>query len=529
MPIGLKALDIFGKPLQLYLNDRKNDRTRFGGLISLALIIIIVIISYFLGKDIYLKQDPRSYQYTNQFFHFPAYNLTKNDFSFAFNAADLNNYPIMDDRYFTISARLIVYDLIDGYYNLTYIPIPLAPCNYSDFLSLNSSEYVAGSISTFMCPQVESINLAGYWGDSFISVLDVIVQYCDYTNLEKNCHSKEEIDKYILDKNINVAILYLETYVNLKDYLNPVKKYVSVSYKFINTMQKKYTNLFLQNQSVITDEGIIFSDVKEENFFKLIEQQTDSIVLDLDNKILYEMMFYTSNKSDIYNRKYITIPEIIASVGGAIKFIQIWFLFIISVASNIGNYEYIWNEVFFYPSEYNKKEIQPINHENNKITQFAIKKTEENKFNIDKQEQSQINFLQTKNLDKISFSKTGNIANLSTKNVNQWKKLSLSISDKMKLLCINRIKKHTDRNNFLRQIKKQIDSFFNFIRYIKIGEEYYQLKEILLTRSKSSLLNDNIQTYKIAINNENKLVEFAKGNVEIQDLMKCLPAKPFEP
>ena len=54
----IKSIDIFGNDFKLNRKGKETFKTLLGGLFSLILIVITLVLSWYFGKDIYEKQDP---------------------------------------------------------------------------------------------------------------------------------------------------------------------------------------------------------------------------------------------------------------------------------------------------------------------------------------------------------------------------------------------------------------------------------------------------------------------------------------
>jgi hypothetical protein len=307
----------------------------------------------------------------------------------------------------------------------------------------------------------------------------------------------------------------MDTQVNLKEYSKPLTKFKAMSFKFVYTKSQKITNFNLQNQTIFTDSGLIFSNTKFENFIKLFEQQTDLSDINDTNegpvdKNMIVMSFYPSNKSDVYNRKYINLPQILASTGGAVQIFLLVFSFLNSKIDSVRKYENIINQIF-YINKLNQNNIghqgmimnssnlrAPHNTSNLKMN-FEVSNNilfQDNKSKLGESQNSQ--FVASNNY----FDFSGHTGDKSSKILGekkssediinrirslQSKKLELARSEKFRLYMHPLIypKKWISPNLELYvKAYKRIKSYFNLVNIIKKLEQFEKLKDLLFQDQK---------------------------------------------
>jgi hypothetical protein len=142
---------------------------------------------------------------------------------------------------------------------------------------------------------------------------------------------------------------------------------MTVPYKFL-TQERKIINYNIERHNVITDLGAIFESTVSNEFYRAVELQTDLGMYDTKNKILIEWNIYTSNKTVYYFRKYVKIPEILASVGGFLKILNLLFAFINSQVATIVKHLSTIENVFERDEAYN---VNTTNITNAKLMDFT--------------------------------------------------------------------------------------------------------------------------------------------------------------
>ena len=97
----LKLIDIFSKDLLLTYKGNEKFKTNFGGILTIISLIIILINSIFIGKDIFLKENPNLIEITKEHKLTPTNRLNKNETFIGIGLSE-NNKLIDDDSLFEI-------------------------------------------------------------------------------------------------------------------------------------------------------------------------------------------------------------------------------------------------------------------------------------------------------------------------------------------------------------------------------------------------------------------------------------------
>jgi hypothetical protein len=244
--------------------------------------------------------------------------------------------------------------------NSTYLP--KRKCQKKDFPQTEHNIFDGNALSNFFCldyEKIENLKLIGYWSESFLSYIEIDVKKCDNEIFPEYCKSEQEIDDLISSNMINLSFITLDYDVDISNFRKPLYNFVSLPYFFL-TNQIKYINFMIETNYVSTDQGYIFSDVVLNSFNRATILQSDTSIYDKKSKSLILANLYSSNKITTTYRKYIKLPELVASVGGIYKFITILFSIINLPVNNFFFYvEGI--ETLFNISFNNKSDIQTEN------------------------------------------------------------------------------------------------------------------------------------------------------------------------
>ena len=96
----LKLIDVFGNDFKLNLGGIEKHKSLFGGIFSLLLIFTIVILTWYFGQDIYLRENPTYISKTVLKTETPMLTLNSSVFSYAYRFEDANGVIIDDPKFF---------------------------------------------------------------------------------------------------------------------------------------------------------------------------------------------------------------------------------------------------------------------------------------------------------------------------------------------------------------------------------------------------------------------------------------------
>lgn len=238
----------------------------------------------------------------------------------------------------------------------------------------------------------------------------------------------------------------MNSIINTKNYTNPIQSFISTQYKNVRINSSKSLNIFIREEELITDKGLIFEDFSTEKSYSYDYSDSDDADPNVDS--LLDINLMVSNHKLINRRQYIKVQNILANLGGLYKALSMAFYFL----------------VFFFSSV--KMNVKIIN----KVFQFKIDTDINNRKNIFDKKEKTHNF-QNKELDVNNSSKkvatnnfmisernSSNVKNLSKRN----SKINISYSNfnlKAPENFKNNLNTHYNRN-FSQKTEKSLDSFF---------------------------------------------------------------------
>jgi hypothetical protein len=223
-------------------------------------------------------------------------------------------------------------------------------------------------------------------------------------------------------------------------------------------------NYLIEQDTIVTDSGLIFESITETQFLRAVELQNDLALFSPEDKRVISWNFFSSNQTKIYSRKYIKLSEIMASVGGLLKIFSSLFVLINIPFCNINKIQKIMEKIFFKEIYMSKEKVLIDNYFNS--PNLEILHSSENPKNTKEFLINRIkNYKNSKFYIKLSI----------------WNKLRIA-------LCKKKIEKPKNVRLFL-LAKNEIESNTDFLNVYKSLKSLELLKKILLEEHQWQILS----------------------------------------
>jgi hypothetical protein len=338
----LKSIDIFGTENLLRLNKEKLFTTQIGGICTIVFLVLICIALVTFGKEIFEKKEPVILSKID-FSEIPEFSWEKDDFIFNFQYS--NGTPIFKkeiEKMFSINIcyndnNSTLVDKQEQYKQSCYEPIQ---CK-SENISTEFTNRLAGPINSYFCfpPEIKRLPLKYTHGDGNSKVLQLDVNICDdLKEKNKTCLARSKI--YEILGTFEMHVIGTDSYAGNLNYDNPKKD--SYFSKFIKSNKDTRTRLiiFYKTINYLTDEGLIMSNWRENNFYSVNNIET-YYINEGNTDVFFSHIFSAYSYSIEYRRSYIKIQGILALVGGLITSIKLILQFFIDYA----NKSYYFKEI----------------------------------------------------------------------------------------------------------------------------------------------------------------------------------------
>lgn len=364
------SLDLIGHPIQASFQGKYVQPTFFGGILSTVLLTISCIALWFFGKELVLREKPiiRSYTQIDQDLVAP---ISEFPAIFSVWSESGPNVTLEEnfDKEFKFSGDILSFVRIDnGPIFPTITPFPVVRCSRTIMGEVGADHYIALGVELkdFLCmdlrgiPEEERIIAKSFTAPGNKSIR----LYVDLCDPEKVANCGTLFKKYG-DLRLNTA--FIDSFADISNFSKPVEPFLNnFAFPFqqnqqVDTKYSAYLN------TIITDEGSIFSSVKEEKFTTIENYERNFVSFNKTSRRLASLSIGINVKENIIERQYLKVQELLANMGGFVKGIT----FICKVL-NLGNGDVsLFNKVMELKKNVKKRKI-PIGKTESEIDISAI-------------------------------------------------------------------------------------------------------------------------------------------------------------
>ncbi|KAL4475990.1 hypothetical protein ABPG72_007876 [Tetrahymena utriculariae] len=240
-------------------------------------------------------------------------------------------------------------------------------------------------LQNMLCMQNDDIlnhYLTGENGSQIYSFINIKISF------------KLPLDDSMMQQLQYIGLFFTDQIMDVQNYSNTLTKYRK------NIIQKvdlsSQSKILLRNQygQIMTDSGLIWTDYENLNFFSFKSYQVSN--LKAAGNTLLEIQTETDPKLLIYQRKYMKVTELMATIGGFIKALLIAGFLLANPISKLSLKTELVNRLFNFEGieEQNKEQYQKdMQNEEIKFSKgFSKQELRNNKFNTN-DNQIQLNFM----------------------------------------------------------------------------------------------------------------------------------------
>ena len=219
----IKKFDLYGKYPEFYFKGKSNKTTWIGRIFTFLYIIILIAFFIYKLERMIKRKDVTFYDINTNKGKIPSIKLNRDIFYTGF-ALDYpgTDIPFIDDRIYTISAKYISRERINGQWNNTEKEIKFKKCELSDFGQKYQNILSNKNLSQMLCPISIDFILEGYYTMERHSFIRLNYKRCVNTTENKNnCYPNDIIEKYLSMANIDSKIQDIE--LTPEDHDNPIQ------------------------------------------------------------------------------------------------------------------------------------------------------------------------------------------------------------------------------------------------------------------------------------------------------------------
>ena len=390
----LEQIDILGIKFHLYTGNNIKRRTPFGGILTILLVLLSIIIFLIFGNNFINRKNPTITMSIENNLKYDFLNFKKEQLLFAFRIEDY-------DAHFIDVTNILYFKI---YYYITekgdngetgeyhskirddFLPYHI--CNDSDFPDINLTK----TYGKLFCPEFGENKFGGYWDSPNLYYFEIQVFFCEngthYSSNNKKCTSLNTLREFLnQDHPKFFAFYYPLIEFNPLSYDQPlIRRYKNLYYCLSYRLQRN-DDIFLKKTILNDDKGWLFNSNK--NITKwgvdsIISTyayfSNEDLVKEGSSTKIYEINLYTTMDKNYYTRYYVKLQNVIAVTGSIIN-IFIYFFEAIShfVGENIQKLDFIKN-TFDYDDRKSKK-IKIIKNYSHHGTDIYLKNIHTHEYN----------------------------------------------------------------------------------------------------------------------------------------------------
>jgi hypothetical protein len=552
----LGTIDNFSLPVQLLFNKEKSFSTIYGGILTIIIYSVIISLSINTIFDLFNKTSSRILMTNTHYTVPPLINVTKSNLFLATYFFGNDAYPFYDPSYFSLSINQ--YRLIhrtDGTLQIDNFPLSIINCtNFLDKFTSKEMEdqFKTNNLDKGLCFDMNDILIGGSFTSDYFSTIRMTIKKCENkTESDVPCKSLQEIDKKMLAGYFH--LYFIDKNINANNYTHPFSDYVTNYYMYIDPNAYRFSEIYFKVVNITSDVGLMFEE-KEEISEVSLDYYREFTGTTNNNNILIDAYIGSSPNVLYYNRVYLKVQDIAATLGGLLKIM----LFVGQILSRIPTqfrmYEFMINTLFHIPqrNEFMTEKIANVKDQIRVDTQnfksyfkpvglsskIANKNSDPKKENSDIKITSQMNVfnsikqilhdenkLNNKKLKILANKKEHEQINSQTdinrsntilnRKINQLKSrlashYDLSVKSLISIICSKFYLTNNHQYKLFKTIFAKLNNYLDYLKIVTILLEFQKLKKIIFNKTQRKLFS----TVSPAVINEKTLNKYEDGYLE---------------
>jgi hypothetical protein len=340
----ITSLDAFGLGISLTMNKMTKSKTLIGGFLTIIMNLSLIAMFYISAQDLLDHSNPQIGVDSQILETRPPMNLNTFTMPISLSVSMDTNYVLELPEYFTYSFILWSGGTSD--LSLTPSRFNVKKCKKENFPLISEEIFNDFLLYKNYCMENQDLTISGSWTEMNITYLTVKVEICkNSTSSNITCASEHEIFDFIKNNQIYLNVIIQDTIFNPYNAKNPVIYLLNTVYTSIKVGSHKIINIFLKNQTLISDDGFLFKTKNLFNSLSFDSQYYDDTNFEKERAFV-EAAFYISANNITVNRRYAKIQEVLASIGGLANILHIVFMIICINFSTVRRDEVLLNEIF---------------------------------------------------------------------------------------------------------------------------------------------------------------------------------------
>ena len=317
------------------------------GIFSSWVVIALTMVTFFnFGSNMIKHENPNFFLSQIVTPDPENFELHPENFFFAFGLQNLKNKSqhFIDETIYTV--QVIKRTKIEGNIMLQYLNT--STCDADKVPDINDLKdyFIRNNVGKLYCIQNYSDivpELKSTWDGTFYKNVLVNVLACKNDSNKNDCQSPETIKNTL--NSANFAMYMTNLAVDSNNYENPIAYYGKQIYTPISSTTLTYIELLFAHLEFLTDDGFLFENIKETKTVNFVSSRQ---ILTFNNETIMQLDLKLDKIKTTYKRKYDTIQEVAANIGGIIQAIMIVMNFIVPSLANLDFRQTLANTLFYF-------------------------------------------------------------------------------------------------------------------------------------------------------------------------------------
>jgi len=380
----LKKIDLLSSPISLFYKRLPLHSSFISGILTILCFVIVIIFSFCQIQSLFQRENetPISTSFTyyiedagtisfnpSSLFHFISLedlnDRGNEEFNFSyFNAIGIeapisdyaSNTNIKDYNHWLYGYCNVESD-IQGIEDIIKVNFITKSACIRKYYDSETKEYYETDNPKFRWPSISH----GTFNPNN-NVYSIIIRECDQTILNDAFNGEltcKDINTYNMYARL-AHLYFIDQYIDILKYDNPITKYFYRIENLFEAINYSINNININPSLIKSNIGYIFNKEKEE--FSYSYERNDPMSYQRTCEMYMGYSFFLNNRLNYHERVYLTIPEILSTIGGTLNIVN----FIMSFINNFFNsYNVLTDFIYMLNAFYiTEEDIKKVNNKN---------------------------------------------------------------------------------------------------------------------------------------------------------------------
>lgn len=334
----MRNLDLISTEIKINFDGFKSHASIFGFLLTIAVLGVTIAFGIYEARELWEKKKPISNVLNGYTPDSGIYHLGIGGLNHFYNIMSREGkFVDYDERYVVVESQLVNREnVILGTYRYKKCIWELDGVDFHKFeKNVNKEKFEAGAClrefvnSTTKEVMVLSESNKHYFPypnithgmESTVPLSEKNVYFStlrECNPLTEQCFSADKIKEYYVDHFYVFA--FIDKNFDITNHKEPIKSTYNQVEGLMSTNSFTANHLNLNPSSVVSDDGIIFEEIKRQRSIYLYQNEKIAEQR-VNNPTLTQVNFWLKNQETVYSRSYAKIQDIFANIGGFFNFI----------------------------------------------------------------------------------------------------------------------------------------------------------------------------------------------------------------